>query len=852
MVNKCAAPKCNTGYSTNHQDKKISSFHFPLANENLNKKWTHFVNRADWTPSKNSVLCELHFEDRYLLKGKRTTLIWCLEPVPTIHSKGLESIPSVLPTTSTSRKPPLKRVFQDDQLDEFKSRDSINSINDLHQYNSPPGFEFQHFDNSVVFYRLKFDDVTQFPVVLESIRVDQDLHVKLQYNGIPLPLPPWFVKGNNAKLTKFSMLENFPAYIRSTAIENQQILLDELKQRALYKPKGRPPYSSSMIRFALHLRYTSLQTYKLLIEKLPLPSISLLNKIQQGGVDSLKALTILRGKGEISNDLIMMFDEMYLQKAAQYQSGEYVGADEEGNLYKGIVAFMVVGLKQSVPFVVQAIPEVTFDGRWLCEKIAKNIKYLADSGFSVRGIVSDNHSSNVNAFTSLKTRFNSDTKLYFEHPDNHGKRTYMFFDTVHLMKNVRNNLLNGKKFVFPEFSYNKFTLPLICPSGYISWTDLHGIYDKDKGLKGNLRKAPKLSYQVLHPGNNKQSVPLALSIFHETTVAAVKSYCPNREDFSGFLNLINTWWTISNSKQRFTPNPLGNAVVLNDNKTNFFRVFAFWVQEWSLSPAFTLTKQTSSALIQTLRSQALLIDELLNDGYDFVCTARFQSDPIERRYSRYRQMSGGRFLVSLREVLNTERILACRSLIKEDVNFWNEDVRPEVVECDEGIDEVLGNYIDEISESVLDKDSSEVATTISGFVAKKLLKRSKCVNCQAKLRPNNDDLDNDEYLNLLSRGGLFVPSKELADYICSCFAILDFVEKEVLHLIGDSVTKNALYILNHYGPSCTFCCQLHCEWGVKFASKVVVNIYFNNKQKQAQDAVRKEMVSEFKTRQRSK
>ena len=36
-------------------------------------------------------------------------------------------------------------------------------------------------------------------------------------------------------------------------------------------------------------------------------------------------------------------------------------ADEEGNLYKGIVAFMVVGLKQSIPFVVQAIPEVTFN-----------------------------------------------------------------------------------------------------------------------------------------------------------------------------------------------------------------------------------------------------------------------------------------------------------------------------------------------------------------------------------------------------------------------------------------------------------------------------------------------------------
>ena len=50
-----------------------------------------------------------------------------------------------------------------------------------------------------------------------------------------------------------------------------------------------------------------------------------------------------------------MVDEMYLQKATQYHSGEYVGADEDGNLYKESVAFMIVGLKESIPYVVQAI-----------------------------------------------------------------------------------------------------------------------------------------------------------------------------------------------------------------------------------------------------------------------------------------------------------------------------------------------------------------------------------------------------------------------------------------------------------------------------------------------------------------
>ena len=47
---------------------------------------------------------------------------------------------------------------------------------------------------------------------------------------------------------------------------------------------------------------------------------------------------------------------------------------------------------------------------------------------------------------------------------------------------------------------------------------------KGKELKGNLRKALKLCYQALHPGNNKQNVPLALALFHDTTIAAAKIF----------------------------------------------------------------------------------------------------------------------------------------------------------------------------------------------------------------------------------------------------------------------------------------------------------------------------------------
>ena len=45
-----------------------------------------------------------------------------------------------------------------------------------------------------------------------------------------------------------------------------------------------------MIWYALHLRYMSLQAFRILFEKSPVLLWSLLNNIQQGGVDALKAL----------------------------------------------------------------------------------------------------------------------------------------------------------------------------------------------------------------------------------------------------------------------------------------------------------------------------------------------------------------------------------------------------------------------------------------------------------------------------------------------------------------------------------------------------------------------------------
>ena len=157
-------------------------------------------------------------------------------------------------------------------------------------------------------------------------------------------------------------------------------------------------------------------------------------------------------------------------------------------------------------------------------------------------------------------------------------------------------------------------------------------------------------------------------------------------------------------------------------------------------------------------------------------------------------MSGGRFLVSLREVQNSERILKCRSLIKADINFWKENLgtdRP--LQDFDALMNVLNEQATEIMEACFDSDREEVSTTIAGYVAKKLAKRSKCHLCKGLLTANEMDLKENHYLKLLSRGSLTVPSMKLAEYASRCFAILDYTE-DIVRIEGFLTSLSSSYL----------------------------------------------------------
>ena len=67
------------------------------------------------------------------------------------------------------------------------------------------------------------------PEVTGCIQVDSELHVKRFCKGCSVPLPQGFHQGQDCRLSRKSMLGNFPLYLESY-IENISPIFDELQK----------------------------------------------------------------------------------------------------------------------------------------------------------------------------------------------------------------------------------------------------------------------------------------------------------------------------------------------------------------------------------------------------------------------------------------------------------------------------------------------------------------------------------------------------------------------------------------------------------------------------------------------
>ena len=125
--------------------------------------------------------------------------------------------------------------------------------------------------------------------VMECINISSDLHVKLSFEGFPIPLPNYISNSKGSKISNLDMLTNLPNYCRNITHNYDIEPLKDLLQLVHYSPKGKCKYSTRTLRFALQLRYTSNAAYNQLRQYTPLPSQRLLRCLKSDSIDSIKA-----------------------------------------------------------------------------------------------------------------------------------------------------------------------------------------------------------------------------------------------------------------------------------------------------------------------------------------------------------------------------------------------------------------------------------------------------------------------------------------------------------------------------------------------------------------------------------
>ena len=75
----------------------------------------------------------------------------------------------------------------------------------------------------------------------------------------------------------------------------------------------------------------------------------------------MKSLRVLLRQEKVDSQSMLLIDEMYLQKSCRYHGGKFCGKDEHREFHNGIVVFMVVGLRKSIPYVIKT----KISGEWL-------------------------------------------------------------------------------------------------------------------------------------------------------------------------------------------------------------------------------------------------------------------------------------------------------------------------------------------------------------------------------------------------------------------------------------------------------------------------------------------------------
>lgn len=649
-------------------------------------------------------------------------------------------------------------------------------------------------------------------------------------------------------------------------------------------------YTPDCMLFAFRIFSCSSSTYNYLRDTfLTLPHPSYLRALASCFSSSDKLndesshLTYLKQKCRLLTEderwCVLMLDEIYVSPKISYKGGSLYGfADNSSSdsvQASTVLAFMVSSILSKHKDIAALVPVKNMDVTFLHNCAMQVLELVEKAGFRILAFISDNNRVNRNMFEKI---CGGQLKSSIPHPFDSSRQLFFLFDSVHLFKSIRNNWLNQ---IDQTFRYPNAATAVSGELCKASFAHLKQLYDSERSA--TVKMAPGLTYTALHPNRiQRQSVNLAVKVFDEKNVAALQQFGKSLScDFSGTGNFILTiaqLWKIWNVKHLYQGQRLNDEfcepiISVADSKLHWLKLFHAWLTVWENSNVRQrggiLSKETMFALKHTIITMCSLAEYLLtNLRLRYVLLGKFQSDYLEFRFSRYRQMSGANYNVSVAQIMESEKRLKILSVLKIASCGNDFTITDFIKSCQAEMMSVAQpdtnfaltswtswqSVLNELDEIAIPDHEMSAIVFIAGYVGYKLKGRIDCLECRYELlteRALECDFPTDlsfDYLSAIDRGRLTWPTDLMVEIavqtivVFKCVVSAKYVKQfSTVHNQRSVLSELALERCKQVADVDRTCvsCGKHVSDLVNMCIRVVSNIALNNYTKQVADRVTK-------------
>ena len=302
------------------------------------------------------------------------------------------------------------------------------------------------------------------------------------------------------------------------------------------------------------------------------------------------------------------FDEMDIAKGYQYDAKQDQVIGPFKKLQLAVLRGITSNWKQQVFY--------GFDQPMTAELLLSIIQAIEKHGILVYSAVCD--LGNQGLLRELKV---SDLKPFFENPSCPSRRVYFFPDAPHLLKRLRDHLLDHGYTLADGTEINK--------------EDLLRILMLDNS---ELKIHPKLSPTHFNCVNStRQRVRLAAELISHTTASAVRCLVPNKKHLADWIEMFDQWFDIFNSRTPCNKKKMacGYGIHLEEQNAVLEKVFSC-VQTMRQKGRRSLLPFQKGMLISIRALQGLHQDLSKNHEVKFVLTARLNQDSVENTFSQVR------------------------------------------------------------------------------------------------------------------------------------------------------------------------------------------------------------------------